>query len=183
LDASTTAAGLFGQTGFVSRSWRAHPSQLKPIRTELHRWLSPLCLTADTQRDVVFAVNEAASNTLAHAYTPTTIHDTVEVTLHAEADALCITVIDHGTWRPPAVGAIERGRGITLMRHLIASVVIHGHARGTRVLLRHPLPDQAPARYSTHDRTYSLHPTGHDDTGTSHLAPARGTGAGRRAHR
>jgi serine/threonine-protein kinase RsbW len=184
MDASTVAARPFGPTGFVSRSWRAHPSQPKPVHAELYRWLSPLRLTADTNRDVVLAVHEVVRNAIEHAYVPTTIYDPVEVTLRTEADALCLAVTDHGTWRPPATGSSRRGRGITLMPHLIASVAIHDDPRGTRVLLRHPLPDQAPARYGAHDRAYSLRPIGGDDyTGTSDIAPARGAGASVRAQR
>ena len=40
-----------------------------------------------------------------------------------------------------------RGRGIEIMERILASVLIHYDARGTRVLLRHPLPgdsDSAP---------------------------------------
>jgi anti-sigma regulatory factor (Ser/Thr protein kinase) len=43
-------------------------------------------------------------------------------------------VEDQGSWQEPSAGD-ERGRGITLMRHLMTSAEIEPEANGTRVTL------------------------------------------------
>jgi anti-sigma regulatory factor (Ser/Thr protein kinase) len=103
--------------------------------------LTPFALTGDAEDDLVLAVSEAASNSIEHAYTPPTTDDTVELAFWTESRALCVEVVDHGLWRTPPVQPTGRGRGIEIMQRLIASVLIHHDNHGTRVLLRHSLPD------------------------------------------
>jgi serine/threonine-protein kinase RsbW len=134
-----------GRVEFVHRSWPADPEQLSVIRHELARWLAPLQLTDDETADVVLAVDEAAANAVRHAYGPGT-SGVVELTLWTEPGTLCVEVVDHGSWQqpaaPPAPGdARDRGRGIPLMNTMADAVLIHYDARGSRVLLRHPVPD------------------------------------------
>ena len=88
----------------------------------------------------MLAVNEAVSNSVEHAYLPQTPGDTVELTFWTEEDAVCLEIVDHGTWRVSSGRSPGRGRGIELMERILASVLIHYDTRGTRVLLRHPLP-------------------------------------------
>ena len=58
-----------------------------------------------------------------------------------ESDAtLSIEIVDHGQWRPPGEPHVGGGRGIPLMSNVVESVLIHYDDRGSRVLLRHPLP-------------------------------------------
>ena len=129
-----------GRIEFVHRSWPADPEQLSVIRRELSGWLAPLALTEDETADVVLAVDEAAANAVRHAYGPDEA-GIVELTLWTEAGTLCIEVVDHGSWRPPAERPAEGGRGIPLMSHMSESVLIHFDHRGSRVLLRHRIPD------------------------------------------
>lgn len=137
-----------GHVEFVHRSWPADPAQLTVIRHELAGWLAPLSLTDDETADVVLAVDEAAANAVRHAYGPDE-SGAVELTLWTEAaDAegpatLCIEVVDHGHWQPPADEPTEGGRGIPLMSTMSESVLIHYDERGSRVLLRHRIPDAA----------------------------------------
>jgi anti-sigma regulatory factor (Ser/Thr protein kinase) len=126
---------------FVHRCWPAHPRQLAPLRAEVRRWSTPIALTGDVEHDFVLAVSQAASNSIEHAYTPPTTDDTVGLIFWTESCALCVEVVGHGLWRTPPVQPTGRGRGIELMQRLIASVSIHHDNHGTRVLLRHPLPD------------------------------------------
>ena len=109
------------------------------IRRELSGWLAPLALTEDETADVVLAVDEAAANAVRHAYGPDEA-GIVELTLWTEAGTLCIEIVDHGSWRPPAERPAEGGRGIPLMSHMSESVLIHFDDRGSRVLLRHRIP-------------------------------------------
>lgn len=140
-----------GHVEFVHRSWPADPDQLTIIRRELAGWLAPLSLTDDETADVVLAVDEAAANSVRHAYGPEE-SGAVELTLWTEpADdeatgrttVLCIEVVDHGQWQPPAEQPTEGGRGIPLMSTMSESVLIHYDDRGSRVLLRHRIPDSA----------------------------------------
>jgi serine/threonine-protein kinase RsbW len=128
-----------GHVEFVHRSWPADPEQLAVIRRELSGWLAPLALTEEETADVVLAVDEAAANAVRHAYGPDEA-GVVELTLWTEGGTLCIEVVDHGSWRPPAAASREGGRGIPLMSHMSESVLIHFDGRGSRVLLRHRIP-------------------------------------------
>jgi anti-sigma regulatory factor (Ser/Thr protein kinase) len=125
---------------YVHRSWPATARQLAVIRRAVRDWLHPLPLDDQRTDDLVLAVDEATTNAVEHAYGP---HEdgSVEVLLWTEADALCIEIVDHGTWKPPSPAASFRGRGIQVMRAVSDSVLIHYDARGTRVLLRGTLPD------------------------------------------
>ena len=135
-----------GVAAFAHLMWPAHPGQLVSIRAQVHSWLAPLNLTEDVQDDLVLAASEAASNSVEHAYLTPTPGDTVELTFWTEARAVCIEIVDHGAWRVPSNQSTGRGRGIEIMQKLLAVVPIHYDARGTRVLLRHPLPGRsAPA--------------------------------------
>jgi anti-sigma regulatory factor (Ser/Thr protein kinase) len=119
--------------------WPAHPEQLALMRAQLRGWLASLGLTGETQDDLVLAVNEAASNSVEHAYLSAAGDDTVELTLWTEPHTVCVEVVDHGAWLVPSDRPNGRGRGIEMMQRLMASVQIHCDTRGTRVLLRHPL--------------------------------------------
>jgi serine/threonine-protein kinase RsbW len=149
-----------GRVEFVHRSWPADPEQLAVIRRELSGWLAPLELSEMEVADVVLAVDEAAANAVRHAYGPDEA-GFVELTLWTEPGTtesgttesgttepatLCIEVVDHGSWRPPADRPAEGGRGIPLMNHMSESVLIHYDDRGSRVLLRHRIPDPSGER-------------------------------------
>jgi serine/threonine-protein kinase RsbW len=116
--------------------WPAQPRQLAPIRLELRRWLAPLAMTGETQEDMILAANEAAANSVEHAYPDATEDDTVELVFWTEPGAVYVQIIDHGLWRTPPTEPLERGRGILMMRRLADSVLIHHGPDGTNVLLR-----------------------------------------------
>ena len=142
-----------GRVEFVHRSWPADPAQLSVIRHELARWLVPLQLTEDETADVVLAVDEAAANAVRHAYGPGT-SGVVELTLWTEPGTLCVEVVDHGSWQTPAApagagDARDHGRGIPLMNTMADAVLIHYDNRGSRVLLRHRVPDTGDADAGT----------------------------------
>jgi anti-sigma regulatory factor (Ser/Thr protein kinase) len=143
----TSAPETPGRVEFVHRSWPADPAQLSVIRRELSSWLAPLALSDDETADVVLAVDEAAANAVRHAYGPGR-SGVVELTLWTEPGTLCVEVVDHGNWRPPATPTPrgeggDSGRGMTLMSSMADAVLIHYDARGSRVLLRHAVPGAA----------------------------------------
>ena len=145
----TSGPDASGRVEFVHRSWPADPAQLSVIRRELSGWLAPLALSEDETADVVLAVDEAAANAVRHAYGPGT-SGVVELTLWTEPGTLCVEIVDHGNWRPPAtptpVGddTADRGRGIPLMNTMSDAVLIAYDARGSRVLLRRRVADAGP---------------------------------------
>jgi anti-sigma regulatory factor (Ser/Thr protein kinase) len=120
---------------FGHHVWPATPCQLAAIQSEIWRWLMPLHLTATCAGGLLSAAGEAANNAMKHAYRPSTVHDTVELTFWTESSVVCIEIIDHGKWRMPPVDLT--GQGIPMMRRQVDSVAIHFDRRGTRVLLRH----------------------------------------------
>jgi len=128
---------------FAHRRWPATPEQLKPIRADVRHWLGPLELTDDAQHDLLLAVSEAASNAIEHAHPTTSRHAVVELTFWTDNHAVWIEIVDHGEWKAPSTNRGSRGRGIPMMQRLVESVMIHYDTRGTRVLLRHPLPGAA----------------------------------------
>jgi len=131
----------FERIEFVHRSWPADPRQLVAIRHQLARWLVPLALTDDDIDGIVLAVDEAAANAVCHAYGPGE-SGVVELTLWTEGATLCIEVVDHGQWRPPEPRPVTGGRGISLMNAMSEAMLIHYDDRGSRVLLRHRVPER-----------------------------------------
>jgi anti-sigma regulatory factor (Ser/Thr protein kinase) len=126
---------------FIRHTWPAHPRQLAPLRTELRRWLAPFALSGNSADDLVLAVNEAAANSVEHAYLSSTADKTVELILWAGPSDIWIEIIDRGTWLTPSNQPSFRGRGIEIMNRLAGFVLIHHDNRGTRVLLRYSLSD------------------------------------------
>jgi anti-sigma regulatory factor (Ser/Thr protein kinase) len=140
---------------YVHRSWPADGRQLRLIRSVVRDWLNPLTLDDEQTADLVLAVDEATTNAVEHAYRPDE-HGTVEVLLWTEAGALCIEIVDHGIWKTPSATSSFRGRGIQVMHSMCDSVLIHYDTRGTRVLLRHQLPDRTGSYAVRAGRPYAL---------------------------
>jgi serine/threonine-protein kinase RsbW len=129
----------------VRVTWQAEPHLLAHLRSVVRTWLLGVGLAPDTTEDIVLAANEAASNTIDHAYPETGSDNTVELHLWVEDFAAHVEVLDHGRWRAPQRGPTDRGFGLRIMRQLIDTVTIHHGPAGTTVLLRHPLPRATPA--------------------------------------
>ena len=138
-----TGIGRPGQTDFAHRVWPADPQQLRAIRSAVHQWLAPLGLTDQTHHDLLVAADEAASNSVEHAYPAAATGAVVDLTFWTEANTFNLKITDHGTWQPPAAQPNGRVLGITLMQRLVEFVAIHYDTDGTTVLLRHPRPASA----------------------------------------
>jgi serine/threonine-protein kinase RsbW len=111
--------------------WPADPHQLRAIRSTVHQWLAPLGLTEPTREDLLLAANEAASNSVEHAYPAAATGALVELTFWTEAGSICLEITDHGTWQPPAAQPDGRGFGIAMMQRLVEFVAIHYDSDGT----------------------------------------------------
>jgi anti-sigma regulatory factor (Ser/Thr protein kinase) len=129
---------------FVHSRWPAQVAALPPIRDEVARWLAALDLGPDARDDLVYAVSEAASNVIEHAYRPPTSDSTIELKFWTEPATVCIEVVDHGRWKTPDSDETTRGRGIHMMERLTEYLSIRFDHRGTRILLRHPLNPPTP---------------------------------------
>jgi len=131
--------------------WDADPVHLPRIRAQARHWLAPLALDEDTEQDLVLAVNEAASNSIEHAYTAADPTNRVTVSFWTDPHHLYIEVADRGRWRQPDTDPDHRGRGLLIMQQVVGSVSIHKDPDGTRILLRHPTgePMDDPAGCST----------------------------------
>jgi anti-sigma regulatory factor (Ser/Thr protein kinase) len=105
-----------------------------------------LALDQDTEQDVVFAVNEAASNAIEHAYVAPGPGDLVTVSLWTEPRQLYVELADHYRWQRPDRDPGHRGRGILILQQVVGSASIHKDPDGTRVLLRHPPPGKGHQR-------------------------------------
>ena len=60
----------------------------------------------------------------------------LELTFWTEYQTVCIEIVDHGHWQPPAAISSSRRRGFAIMSQLMQAVLVHYDIRGTRVLLR-----------------------------------------------
>ncbi|HEY0577869.1 MAG TPA: ATP-binding protein [Pseudonocardia sp.] len=107
------------------------------VRRRVRRWLIELGWPEVDADDLLLAVSEAVSNAADHAYPP---GRTGEVVVDAEcvpdsngSRQVVITVVDHGSWRPPPAWHENRRRGVPLMRACTESVDIRGSASGTSV--------------------------------------------------
>lgn len=106
---------------------------------ELLRWLHDLEVGADDRIALAHAVGEAVTNAVEHAYPR---GDAGTVRLHGSLDeqgVAHLVVADRGRWRPPAPDPGGRGRGLMMMRKLVAGVALDPSEQGTTVELSHPL--------------------------------------------
>ena len=112
----------------------AEPEALQQVRRRLRRWLETADAPDDVRDDVVVAASEAVSNSIRHAYGPSSAW--VEIEAELADGQVEVVVRDRGRWRPPrGVG----GRGIDLMQACMASVEIEQSPEGTVVRMRRPL--------------------------------------------
>ncbi len=111
----------------------ADSRRLHELRTRVARWLADSGVAADVIPDIVIALNEAASNSVLHAYASTPERGHVRVSLTIDDDAVTAVVFDEGQWR-------ERrdrhdGRGLELMGALMTDVQVEPTGGGTAVRL------------------------------------------------
>jgi anti-anti-sigma factor len=112
----------------------AFPGALAPLRTRLDDWLHALGGSDEDTLAIRFAVLEAVSNVIEHAYPDDAGSVRVEG-LHDDAGRICMTVSDTGRWVPPPVRPNDRDRGFALIRSCMDTVEIDRTATGTSVLM------------------------------------------------
>jgi anti-anti-sigma factor len=112
----------------------ALPGALAPLRTRLDDWLNALDGSDEDTLAIRFAVLEAVSNVIEHAYPDAAGSVRVEG-LHDDAGRICMTVSDTGRWVPPPVRPNDRDRGFALIRSCMDTVEIDRTDSGTTVLM------------------------------------------------
>ncbi|HXW51598.1 MAG TPA: SpoIIE family protein phosphatase [Candidatus Acidoferrales bacterium] len=124
----------------------ANPSSARVIRQALRRFALGVGLDETQTTELLVSCGEAISNVIEHAYG---IKDgPVIVRAVRENDGIAVSVIDHGSWRPPREDG--GGRGLLLMRALADRVEVEPNEKGTTVRLYTSLPS------SLHDRSSNL---------------------------
>jgi serine phosphatase RsbU (regulator of sigma subunit)/anti-sigma regulatory factor (Ser/Thr protein kinase) len=108
------------------------PAALAGLRSRVRAWLTLRGLSEDERHDAVLSVSEACNNAIEHAYRGGS--GSIHLLLEHHADALEITIEDHGSWRAPSPSP-ERGRGIQIMRAVMHDTRIEHAPGGTRVTL------------------------------------------------
>ncbi len=93
----------------------AAADQLSDIRHRLAAWLRAAAVPEETVADIVLAVNEAAANSIEHAYRG---HDPDRVRIEGENDGarVHLRIIDKGSWKAAPADPGVRGRGLLLIR-------------------------------------------------------------------
>jgi len=118
-------------TGGYSMTVDADPARLAELRSTLRGWLADAGVPSDLVFDILVATGEACANAIEHAYGPG--GGQIEMTLAKSEEYLEATIRDHGAWREPR--GRHRGRGLSMMRRLAASVDVVSGADGTQIRL------------------------------------------------
>lgn len=114
-------------------------------RDRVAEWLRALGWPLHQAEDLVFAVNEAVSNSVEHGYRlrPGEVAErgTVDVfaEIHDSVDGtrcVVVTVKDGGRWRESDGPAGYRSRGLAMMRATVDALVVVHDASGTTVEMR-----------------------------------------------
>ncbi|MBW4701049.1 SpoIIE family protein phosphatase [Micromonospora sp. RL09-050-HVF-A] len=129
---------LYRHPAPLELSFPADRLQMAPVRSTLRQWLRRTGADPHVAQDVLVATGEACANAVEHGHRdarPGLIR------LHAVAAGadLFVTVADSGRWKVPEIDH-DRGRGINLMRALMAHVDIRTTDAGTTVELHTRIP-------------------------------------------
>ncbi|MFD7658487.1 ATP-binding protein, partial [Actinosynnema sp. NPDC059797] len=111
----------------------ARASELAPTRHALRAWLDRCGLDREQVQDVLIAAGEACANAVEHAYRDVPA-GVVRLEASVAADRLNLTVTDDGRWRPAEPDTSGyRGRGIKVIRALVAELAVVPGPTGTTV--------------------------------------------------
>ncbi len=111
----------------------ADSRRLHELRARVTRWLTDAGVAHGVIPDIVIALNEAASNSMLHAYTNMPRRGHVHVSLAIDDNELTAVVSDDGRWRD--AHREHDGRGLGLMHSLMNDVRVERADHGTRVHL------------------------------------------------
>ncbi|MCW2717211.1 SpoIIE family protein phosphatase [Pseudonocardia sp.] len=119
---------------------------LPGMRRAVRAWSVASGLGDEQLDDLQFALGEAVSNAVEHAYrdeAPGTVRYRLERTASGDVKG---EIVDTGTWRPVPADPGHRGRGLEMIRALTEDVVVETHDGGTTVRFTVPgRTEPAPA--------------------------------------
>ncbi len=114
----------------------AEPHLLSVLRHAVHHWLMAMRWPELAAEEIVFAIGEAVSNSVEHAYRDLRAgRVTVDLTSLAEPRAMHVVVTDFGRWRPHLPDP-ARGNGLALLDAIVAWSRVETDETGTRVTMR-----------------------------------------------
>ena len=117
---------------------------LAAVRVAMYRWLETVPVAPAQAAEIVLAMNEAASNAIAHASGTAEKPRSISLDAYLTSDELTVVVADRGVWqrrRPRPDG----GRGLRLLDALADGVELERTPSGTEVRLRWLLDLRATA--------------------------------------
>ena len=127
----------------VLRAGGRSPVQARQV---VSRWLAAVCgrsAPCDLADDLVFAVSEAVTNCVDHAYRDRAPGDIrVEGELSAPAGAprtVTVAVSDDGAWSEPDQDPGFRGRGLSMIRASVTSLNLVAGRCGTTLVMTQQL--------------------------------------------
>lgn len=130
-DTAIVVVDLLPADAPLSFSVPATPESLHRVRRAVRAFAERCGVRPERAEEIVFAVGEAALNTVEHAYRAA--GGQLHVRGERRGDTLVVTVRDVGEWREPVERG--RGRGLRIMRQLADEVNVETGAEGTSVEL------------------------------------------------
>ena len=118
----------------------AAAEQLSDVRHQLAAWLRAAAIPDGTAADIILAVNEAAANSVEHAYRG---HKPGKVRVEGENDGARVhmRIIDKGSWKTAPADPGVRGRGLVLIRAVSDWLEMHCTPSGTTVNMSFRVPE------------------------------------------
>jgi anti-sigma regulatory factor (Ser/Thr protein kinase) len=118
----------------------AAAGQLSGVRHQLAAWLRTAAIPEGKIADIVLAVNEAAANSIEHAYRN---HKPGKVRVEGENDGarVHVRIIDKGSWKAAPADPGVRGRGLLLIRAVSDWLEMDCTPSGTTVNISFLVPD------------------------------------------
>ena len=124
---------LYRQPPPLTMDFAVDASDLAPGRAALRSWLTKAGVEPGQIQDVLIAAGEAVANAIEHGHRDRP-EGAISLRATAVGDGLQVTVTDTGAWKTPRDSAGSyRGRGISLMRHLMEDLNIQSSGAGTTV--------------------------------------------------
>ncbi|MFJ6198044.1 SpoIIE family protein phosphatase [Micromonospora sp. NPDC092111] len=129
---------LYRHPAPLELSFPADRSQIAPVRSSLRQWLRRTGADPHLAQDVLVATGEACANAVEHGHRDARPGQ-IRLLARAAGTELFVSVADSGRWKVPETDH-DRGRGINLMRALMAHVDIQTTDTGTTVEMHTRIP-------------------------------------------
>jgi PAS domain S-box-containing protein len=117
--------------------------QLSEVRHQLAAWLQAASIPDDIATDIILAVNEAAANSIEHAYRG---HNQGKFWVEGQTDGarVQVRIVDKGSWKVAPADPGIRGRGLLLIRAVADWLEMDCTPSGTTVSMSFRVPEPTP---------------------------------------